>query len=437
MFLYLAISIIYKYSAVQSSDWNLYTCWAKYVATIYFFVVSIFSLRRVHYCPQPDAMQPLLDPSLTALVNNLLNLLAPVAFVASGLSGFMHNDFVYEDHAVSLFVVVEMILNTFQVGAGDIFLSVSFSFLYICFVWITSAVLVVSEWPHNIFKPSTSWSILSYNIFILAHVVCFVVYYVIMTRLCRPAMPHAKVCAQEREEKYSSIQASGEEDDSVTPIKPSSRSKPQQLLVQDIESNTSEDTSAADATPVPAFVSDPVMSEADKRKIAEAEAANATLLAQMIAERTERKRVQAEATQLRQEVLQLQEVNARENVKLKKVVDRLGEREVQLRGLEGWLSAKNDEELVRIKMQMADKLNEIAHRPKTGGGGDHPGRHSALHHLDAKAPVQTKNLQALSTLRHLKMKKLTADRDAHEDSWETLEKGEEPITHHSKMFQTI
>jgi hypothetical protein len=155
----------------------------------------------------------------------------------------------------------------------------------------------------------------------------------------------------------------------------------------------------------------------------------------MIAERTEKKRVMAEAELLRLEIQELRERNSWEHSKLEKVVDRLSERDLQLKHLESWLAAKNDEELSKIKMQMAEKLNVMSHhsRPKSArGGAVGLGHTSALQDMDAKEPVQAKNLQALSALRKMKEKKYSNVNDDTDTDTDTNQKDTK-----FNMYQTM
>jgi hypothetical protein len=392
IFLFLVFTLVHTHILNNSVEWNIYTSWSKYLATFYFLVVSFFSMRKVCCCEHADASQPLLDPRLSSLANSIFNMLVPVAFVASGVSGFMHRDVEIEDHVVTIVVLIEIILNTFRVGAGDVFLCISFSFLYISFVWVTSAFLQVSEWPHHQFKLKTKWCAVSYNVFIFAHFVSFILYYIFTKYVCFVPVLKAKVNPEEKEDSEFSTMPNSDENGDENAVIP----------FQDIESNINE----PEPEPEPEPEKTPLLVTK-----AESDAELASLLGQMIAERTEKKRIIAEAEQLKLEVQELKLRNLRDHTKLEKVVGRLSERDLQLKKLEIWLSAKNDEELGNIKMAMAEKLNDMSHyhRPKSARGGELGmfGNTSALQDLDAKEPVQTKNLQALSALRKMKEKKYT------------------------------
>lgn len=429
IFIYLCYSIIFTYFIGKSEEWNSYSTFIKFLGTFFFFMVSILSVRKVYYCRLPDVTYPLLDPRMTAMVNDIFNLLVPIAFVSSAMSVFVHREIVYEDHAVTLFCFFEMFLNTIRVGGGEIFLCISFALLYIGFVWVTSAFLEIKEWPHNKFKMKTKWCALNYNVFIFAHLVSFVFYYVLMKYVCFTSLPEAKVVPKDSNDNkndhdndiFSTLPNSDngdEKENTVEVIHPNNSSDgvgdsggaDNNLMIQDIESNG--------GPPL-----EPVFDPQAKKLADEKEAA---LVAQMIAERTEKKKIFNVAKELKLQVQELKEQNAREHHKLEKVVGRLSERDLQLKELESWLSAKNDEELAVIKMQMADKLNDMSHfqRPKSARGGEVDlGHTSALLDMDAKAPVQTKNLQALSALRKMKEKKF-AKFDQHDNDDNTADTNE-------------
>jgi hypothetical protein len=430
MFIFLAYSIAMTYVVDESVEWTLYPSWIKFLGLLYFFIVSILSARKVFCCPLPDVQYSLVDPQLTNFANNLFNMLVPVSFVASGMSGFVHHEIIYADHAVAVFAIIEIALNTFRVDAGDLFLSISFSYVYICFVWLTSALLEVSDWPHNRFKLKNMWNaIASYNIFILSHFICFVIHYGLKRFIFSSPIPAAKISAVKDGEGFSSITSAMDDritdvnNDSVVPINHSDSGE-QPLVVQDIESNIQE-SHVPEPEPQREEIKKPEQKN-ERPSSPTNDAATAALLGQMIEERTEKKMLQVQLERLRKEMLELKDRNVKDHQKLEKVVDRLGERDLQLKGLESWLAAKNDEELMKIKMQMAEKLNDITHRPKTVQGE----RTQALHDIDASAPVQTKNLQALSALRNLKMRKLTMDID------DPGEKKEDTNTKFN-MYQTL
>lgn len=411
IFVFLSYTLSITYYFHKSVDWNIYTSYTKFLGTFYFFLVTILSVWKVYCCPQPEVNYPLCAPRLTAFVNNLFNTLVPVAFVSTALSVFIHwgTDVVYEDHLITLTCFFEMFLNTFRVGGGDIFFCVSFALLYIGFVWVTSAFLEISDWPHNRFKMKTKWCAASYNAFVFAHVVSFVFYYILMKYICFTPVFKAKVMPQGYDninDVFLETPPSNKngDDDEVVHFPPNRKGDESDLHVQDIESS-GEIITNSQLEPEPELKPEPEpVAEMKETPTVDHDA----LIAQMIAERTEKKKVLAESEQLKLELQALKERNSKDRMKLEKVVGRLSERELQLKNLEMWLSAKNDEELSKIKMQMADKLNDLSlnNRPKSARGGDvELGHTSALLDMDAKDPVQTKNLQALSALRKMKEKK--------------------------------
>lgn len=451
--------------------------WCNLLGACYFFMVSILSVRKVRLSAEHNRLS-LLDPRLTYYANHIFNGLVPVAFVASGISGLTHHHIAWADHVVLISVFVEIIFNISYVGAADVVLCVSFSLLYICFVAGTSALSELSDWPYEQLKMKTMWSLLGYNAFIFVHVACFALQYVLVNYLFKSPIPEVKVVPKS-EEEFSVI--SREHVDDENDVQP----------FQDIESNVKPEPdppsgSVSFSVPNPSpetnpehepSISDPIfptpgvernrastpesLSEPGMRTESELcaqvpkpippnpepgpfpatplvnkansdTAEHAALVGQMIEERTAKKRALLEAEELRLEVHALKQRNEGDHVKLEKVVAKLSERDLQLKNLESWLAAKNDEELSKIKMQMADKLNDISriHRPKSARGGTVLENTSALQDLDAKEPVQAKNLQALSALRKMKDKKYEkivddSDREEH--------------THgpHFNMYQTM
>ena len=382
IFLCLLYLLLKAHFLNSSDEWNQYTSWSLYFGCFYFLLASVFSARKIYYTPTTPVEENLLiDPTLTVITNCMFNLLVPLAFVASAYSGFVNRFFLYEDHVVTIGCFIDMLLNTFAVGFGDLFLCISFSYIYIAFVWMSSAFLEV-RWPHNIFKMKTVWCFVTYNAFIFAHIAAFTLYYSINNRCS---------CIPRRKRKVNPTKDNIEDgnDDAVVPFE----------NLSDIESSIEPDPE-----PEPEKISPPP-------PVTNTDAQDAALLAQMIAERTEKKRVLEETEKLRVEVEELKSQNARDHAKLKKVVGKLSERDYQMKQLEIWLAAKNDEELAKIKMQMADKLNVISEikRPKSAGGGDVISNTSTLQDMDAKEPVLVKNFQALSTLRKMKERKYAPD----------------------------
>ena len=431
IFLFLSSRLLLTYYLGSSVEWNHYSSFILCWGTFYFLMVSIYSVRKAWCCRLPDVHYPLLDPRLSSMVNSIFNLLVPVALVSSALSVFMHREVVYTDHVVTLACVFEMLLNTFRVGGGDVFLCISFALLHIGFVWVTSAFLELSDWPHNMFKMKTQWCAVTYNVFIFAHLVAFVLYFVLMKYIFSTPVVKAKVLPKDNGDEFTTLPNSDNGDENMVEIlSPNSGGgDDSNLLIQDIESSRPQPEPEPEPEPEP---KPPVSTLSDEQE--------AALVAQMIAERNEKKRVLAEAEGLKLEVQELKERNARDHVKLEKVVGRLSERDLQLKDLEGWLSAKNDEELAKIKMQMADKLNDLSlmHRPKSARGGEVAlGHTSALLDMDAKAPVQTKNLQALSTLRKMKSKKFTKVDDDITDSTTNTGDGITPAATNFNMYKTL
>ena len=443
-------SVLYFYFVNASKNWNTYMSWSRVLGSIYFFIVTIYAGRKLSDSPHPRSDFPLKDPNLTKLTNLLFVLLVPVSFVASGLSLIANKSFIFLDHLVTLCMLIEMTLNSFRVDVGDIFFSVTVSIVYISFVWLTSSVFDIRDWPKpvGVFKLNTWWCIFNYNMFVLSHIACFFLFHIYVNFIC--LRPH-QISVQPKIEMKKSLTSEklpSDDGNYVFPVE--KKLSERDLKIQEASSShilstksdpkvhkqysetrlgSSNKTTSSSVKQLDDIIdNEAILNELAKQR-ADFDATEAALKAQLISERTDKKKLINETNDLRNEIQQLKEENNRNHFKLERMVDKLGEKDLELKNLEQWLAAKSDEELAKIKMQMAEKLNAISARPKTADDGVKSASLSkTLHNINPMEPVQTKNLQAWSAVRNLKNKKQVSpekmknfsDEGAHEIMYKTL-----------------
>jgi hypothetical protein len=169
---------------LKHADWALYNQWSLLLVTFYFLVVTVLSIRKLHFNSNYSKELSLIDPKLTRFSSLLFSVTGTVVLVSSALSIYEHKlDVVYIDHIVLASMMMEIFFNNFSVTASDLFLSFTFSFLYISFLFICVMLFDTIDWPHSLFRLKDRWCLLRYNIFIFTHTLMFGVFYLLVNKL--------------------------------------------------------------------------------------------------------------------------------------------------------------------------------------------------------------------------------------------------------------
>ena len=172
------------YMKLKYENWLLYNQWSLLLVTLYYFMVTILSIRKVLLNKSYVNETPLIDPILTKLTSLLFSLSGTVVIVSLIISIYDNKtNIVYLDIIILFTILIEICFNNFCVTISDIFLSLSFAFIYIIVLFILVVLFDKRDWPYSFFQLEDRWCLARYNVFILTHIVSFMMFYMLCNML--------------------------------------------------------------------------------------------------------------------------------------------------------------------------------------------------------------------------------------------------------------